>query len=203
MASCKCCHLPQRMPLLSWPGMSGLPGQHVQMSSEKHPLPLIACKNALLANAVICLHDSQLQSRLQPYRREFARKTMQMHRQSCALKRLCCLEVGQSSKLAQQNPVKIADIAFGGVAAGGMLPPTPPNAAYQPMPGSSDAGSSTSSATFPYLPSGSPQLPFAFTPSPHSLPTLAGQVRPFMLDNAYRILRSSPFCLQHVAFNQM
>lgn len=60
-------------------------------------------------------------------------------------------------------------------AAGGMLPPTPPNAAYQPMPGSSDAGSSTSSATFPYLPSGSPQLPFAFTPSPHSLPTLAGQ----------------------------
>ncbi|KAL0035165.1 hypothetical protein WJX79_004130 [Trebouxia sp. C0005] len=60
-------------------------------------------------------------------------------------------------------------------SAGGMLPPTPPNAAYQPMPGSSDAGSSTSSATFPYLPSGSPQLPFAFTPSPHSLPTLAGQ----------------------------
>lgn len=58
-----------------------------------------------------------------------------------------------------------------------MLPPTPPNAPYQPLPGSSNAGSSTSSATFAYLPSGSPQLPFAFTPSPHSLPTLAGQVR--------------------------
>ena len=54
--------------------MSGLPGQHVQMSSEKHPLPLIACKNALLANAVICLHDSQLQSRLQPYRREICQE---------------------------------------------------------------------------------------------------------------------------------
>ncbi len=91
--------------------------------------------------------------------------------------------------MAQQNPVKVADIALCGVAAGGMLPPTPPNAAYQPMPGSSDAGSSTSSATFPYLPSGSPQLPFAFTPSPHSLPTLAGQVRSFMLGNVCRILQ--------------
>ena len=86
--------------------------------------------------------------------------------------------------MAHQKLVKVADMPFGDAAAGGMLPPTPPNAAYQPMPGSSDAGSSTSSATFPYLPSGSPQLPFAFTPSPHSLPTLAGQVRSFMLDNA-------------------
>ncbi len=93
--------------------------------------------------------------------------------------------------MAHRNPVKVADIAFGGVAAGGMLPATPPNAAYQPMPGSSDAGSSTSSATFPYLPSGSPQLPFAFTPSPHSLPTLAGQVRCFMLDNVYRTLQNT------------
>lgn len=49
------------------------------------------------------------------------------------------------------------------------------------MPGSSDAGSSSSSTTFAYLPSGSPQLPFAFTPSPHSLPTLAGQVSPCSL----------------------
>ena len=104
--------------------------------------------------------------------------------------------------MARQKLVKVADIALGVVAAGGMLPPTPPNAAYQPMPGSSDAGSSTSSATFPYLPSGSPQLPFAFTPSPHSLPTLAGQVRSFVPDNVYRILHQSPFCLQHVAFNQ-
>ena len=61
-------------------------------------------------------------------------------------------------------------------AGGGLLPPTPPNAPYQPMPGSSDAGSSSSSTTFAYLPSGSPQLPFAFTPSPQSLPSLAGQV---------------------------
>lgn len=60
-------------------------------------------------------------------------------------------------------------------SGGGMLPATPPNAPYQPLPGSSDAGSSNSSTTFAYLPSGSPQLPFAFTPSPHSLPTLAGQ----------------------------
>lgn len=57
----------------------------------------------------------------------------------------------------------------------GLLPPTPPNAPGHPFPGSSDAGSSSSSATFAYMPSGSPQLPFAFTPSPHSLPTLAGQ----------------------------
>lgn len=61
-------------------------------------------------------------------------------------------------------------------SGGGLLPPTPPNPSYQPATGSSDAGSSSNSTTFAYLPSGSPQLPFAFTPSPHSLPTLAGQV---------------------------
>ncbi|KAL3133251.1 hypothetical protein ABBQ38_007134 [Trebouxia sp. C0009 RCD-2024] len=60
-------------------------------------------------------------------------------------------------------------------SGGGLLPPTPPNPSYQPATGSSDAGSSSNSTTFAYLPSGSPQLPFAFTPSPHSLPTLAGQ----------------------------
>lgn len=60
-------------------------------------------------------------------------------------------------------------------SGGGLLPPTPPNPPYQPATGSSDAGSSSNSTTFAYLPSGSPQLPFAFTPSPHSLPTLAGQ----------------------------
>ena len=58
-------------------------------------------------------------------------------------------------------------------AAGAILPPTPPNAPYHPVPGSSETGSSSSSATYAGLLSGSPQLPFAFTPSPHSLPTLA------------------------------
>ena len=70
----------------------------------------------------------------------------------------------------------VFDLLSAVLSGGGLLPPTPPNGPYQPVAGSSDAGSSSNSTTFAYLPSGSPQLPFAFTPSPHSLPTLAGQV---------------------------
>ena len=70
----------------------------------------------------------------------------------------------------------VVDLLSAVLSGGGLLPPTPPNGPYQPVAGSSDAGSSSNSTTFAYLPSGSPQLPFAFTPSPHSLPTLAGQV---------------------------
>ena len=87
------------------------------------------------------------------------------------------------------------------LSGGGLLPPTPPNGPYQHVAGSSDAGSSSNSTTFAYLPSGSPQLPFAFTPSPHSLPTLAGQVCTalFYRQIAFTAMSTglAPFLLHH------
>lgn len=88
----------------------------------------------------------------------------------------CCSLLALS---ASASHLQMLDCPWWCAAAGAMVPPTPPNAPYQPVPGTSETGSSSSSATYAGLLSGSPQLPFAFTPSPHSLPTLADrQVAP-------------------------